>query len=108
MPDLAEVIATAREDAKILDRAGHARDAQLIFRLMDQVEHAAADYLEWLNEREAHLRSGRSFAWLRSRFPEWERQGHAKRDGRRRMYRTLIVPTRANTAAAYAAGRRAS
>ena len=105
---LEQVLADAREDAKVLERAGHVRDARLLGGLVERVAHAAADYLVWLNEREAHLRSGRSVAWLRSRFPEWERQGHAKLDGRRRMYRTLIVPTRADTAAAYAAGRRAS
>ena len=102
---LEEVLADVREDAKVLERAGHVRDAQLLGGLADRVAAAAADYLVWLTESEARLRSGRTIAWLRGRFPEWERQGHARLDGRRRLYRTLIVPTRANTAAAYAAGR---
>lgn len=105
---LEQVIADARGEAAILRKNGDERGAEIIERLMDAVAHAAADYIVWLNEHEAELRSGRTVAWLRARFPEWERQGHARKAGRRREYRTLIVPTRANTAAAYAAGRRAS
>ncbi len=103
---LEQVLADAREDLAVAKRLKDARAVELLEPLVDRVEHAAADYLVWLSEAEARLRSGRTIAWLRSRFPEWERQGHAKLDGKRRVYRTLIVPTRANAAAAYAAGRR--
>lgn len=102
---LEEVLADFREDAKIADRIGDGRVAELLTRMVDRVAKAAADYLVFLAESEARLRSGKSIDWLRHRFPEWERQGHAFRKGRQRFYRTLIVPIRANVSAAYRAGR---
>lgn len=105
---LEQVLADARGDAQVLRKRGHGRDAELIEKLCDEVSAAAEDYLRWLNEDEAMLRSGRSSAWLRGAFPEWERSGHARRDGKRRLYRQVVVPVRANVTAAAAAGRAAA
>lgn len=104
---LEQVLADERGDAQVLRRNGHGRDADLAERICDKVAAAAEEYLRWLSEEDARLRSGWSVTRLRSHFGEWERQGHARRDGRRRLYRMLIVPQRANTLAARDAGRRA-
>jgi len=104
---LEQVLADARERAAILKHEGHPVQARSIEDFADRVASAAEDYLRWLSEDDAALRSGRSASWLRSRFAEWERQGHARRDGRRRLYRQVVVPQRANPTAAREAGRAA-
>jgi hypothetical protein len=71
------------------------------------VSKAAHEYLTWLREDEAILRSARSRPWLRSQFPIWLEGGHARREGRARFYRMLIVPRRPNVSAARESGRRA-
>ena len=49
------------------------------------------------------LRSERSRNWLRSRFLLWEQQGHARREGRTRWYRMLVVPCKVSDAEAFEA-----
>ena len=105
---LEQVLADARGDAQVLRRRGHGRDAELIEALCDQVAGAAEDYLRWISEEDAMLRSARSTEWLRGQFPEWERAGHARRVNGKRQYRQVIVPMRANVTAAAAAGRAAA
>ncbi len=105
---LEQLLADWRGDAQVLRRRGHDRDADQMERFADAVARAAEDYLRWLSEDEALLRSGRSLGWLRTQFPEWERAGHARRDGRKRWYRMLVIPQRANDVAARAAGWRAA
>lgn len=105
---LEQLLADWRGDAQVLRRRGHDREAEQVDHFADAVARAAEDYLRWLSEDEAVLRSGRSRGWLRSHFPEWERAGHARREGRKRWYRMLVIPQRANPLAARAAGRRAA
>jgi len=105
---LEQVLADWRGDAQVLRRRGHEHDAALIERICEEVARAADEYLRWVSEEDAMLRSSRSRDWLRSQFPEWERMGHARRDGRRRCYRLLVIPRRANLTAAAAAGREAA
>ena len=105
---LEQVLSDWRGDAQVLRRQGHDSEAELIERFAEDVARAAEDYLRWLSEEEALLRSGRSRKWLRSHFPEWERAGQARRDKRRRSYRMLAIPQRANAVAAQEAGRRAA
>lgn len=105
---LEQVLADSREDAEVLRRRGHVHDAELMTKICDEIAAAAEDYLMWVSEEDAMLRSNRSREWLRSQFPEWERLGHARREGRRRRYRLLVVPVRANLTAAAAAGREAA
>ena len=104
---LEQVLADWRGDAQVLRRQGHEREAAGLERCAGEVVAAAEDYLMWLTEEEAMLRSGRSVAWLRAHFPEWERAGHTRREGRRRWYRMLLVPQRANVVTAREAGLRA-
>jgi len=105
---LEQLLADWRGDAQVLRRRGHDREAEQMERSAEAVTRAAEDYLRWLSEDEALLRSGRSRGWLRSQFPEWERAGHTRREGRKRWYRMLVIPQRANPLAARAAGRRAA
>ena len=103
---LETVIADWRGDAAVLRARGHASEAKLIEDFADQVWAAAEDYLRFLPEADARLRSNRSKEWLRSQFPQWEAMGHAKKVNGRRYYRTLIVPQRANLSAAREEGKR--
>jgi len=107
---LEQVVADWREEAKIFRKRGIPRLAKVIEQLLDDV--CAADGIEehmrWISEEEAMLRSGRSLAWLRAQFPDWEQLRYARRDGKKRQYRMFIVPRRPNIAAAAAAGRQAA
>lgn len=107
---LEQVLADWREEAKILRRRGVARLGRVIEQLCDDVAEAQGveEHLRFISEESAMLRSGRSRAWLRGQFPEWERLHHARRDGKRRLYRMSVIPPRANLAAAAAAGREAA
>ncbi len=105
--DLVDVLAELRAEAATLRLHGHAHDAALLEQTVDRVREAAGDHVTWLTEDDAMLRSGRSRGYLRARFAEWERDGHAKRDGRRRRYRACAIARRANLAAARDAARRA-
>lgn len=108
MPDtLEQVLADAREEAAVLKRAGHPVQAGSIDKLCDAIAAAAEDYLTWLNEPDARLQSGWSVERLRGQFPRWLDQGLARLNGKRREYRALIIPRRANVSAAREAGRRA-
>ena len=101
---LEQVIADAREEAAVLRRQGHGAQSDAISHLCDEVRESALEYLTWLTDDEAALRSGRSTDWLRGRFPDWQEQGNAKLDGRRRLYRMIVVPRRARTEAAHRRG----
>lgn len=104
--DLEQVVADWRGDAQVLRSRGHAHDAKLIEDFADQVTSAAEDYLRFLEESDAMLRSAKSEGWFRARYAEWESQGHARKVNGRRQYRMLMVPQRANLAAAREEGLR--
>lgn len=114
MPDtrpistLEHVIARFREHANELRFGGHKIQAESVDAVLDAVSAAAEDYLVFLDERAAGLRSGRSTAWLKARYDQWERDGHARMRGGRREYRTLIVPQAVNLISAREAGRAAA
>lgn len=105
---LEQLLADWRGDAQVLRRRGDSRLAEQLERCADEATAAAEDYIRWLTEDDARLRSGWSLRRLSSHFPAWERQGHARREGKGRLYRMLIVPQRANASAALEAGRRAA
>ena len=105
---LEEVLANAREDAQALRRHGHKHDAELIEALADKVQAAAYDFLNWLTESEARLRSGHSVEFLRARFAALEAQGLARLVDKKRQYRAVAIPQRANREAAREAGRRSA
>jgi hypothetical protein len=102
MPDLDAVLAQEEADAAALRRKGDLRAAEIVEAVVARVRASAEDWLTWLDEPDAALRSGRAPAWHRARFAAWERQGHARFgrvNGRRvRQYRRAIVPMRAAVA----------
>jgi hypothetical protein len=102
-----QVLADERESANVLRRKGHRHDAELIEGVCDRFAASIVDYLNWLTEGEAKLRSGHSAEYLRARFPQWLEQGLARWDGKKRQYRAVVVPQRGNREAAREAGRRA-
>jgi hypothetical protein len=105
---LEQVLADERGQAQVLRHNGHGHDADLIERVCDRVSAAAEEYLRFLSEPDARLRTNRSQEYLRARFAEWEAQGHAYKKGTIRYYRMLVLPPRANLSAAREEGRRAA
>lgn len=105
---LEDVLADERGQAAVLKHNGHLHDAALINRICDRVAKAAGEYLTLIPEGDACLRTGKAISTLRNRFAEWEEQGLAKRIGKIRYYRLLILPPRANLSAAREEGRRAA
>lgn len=106
--DLDQVISDARSELPILRKHGHDTVAAALEKLLDDVAEASEDYRRFVAEEDAMLRSGHRAPWFRQRYPEWERQGHAKMIRGRRHYRLVIVPRRARLAEAREAGRRAA
>lgn len=104
---LEEVLADARGEAAVLRAHGHKGQAESIEKVCEAVTAAAYEYLNWLTEPEARLRSGHSTEYLRARFARWLEQGLARWDGRKRQYRAVVIPQRGNREAAREAGRRA-
>lgn len=105
---LEQVLADTRGDGQVLRSRGHGHDAQLLEKVCDEVAAAAEDYLTWLKESKARLRSGHSFDWLRARFNDWLSQGNARWNGKEREYRAIVIPRRAHEELDYAAGERAA
>jgi hypothetical protein len=103
---LETVLADWREKASVLRGVKHAHDAELIDAICDEVARSAEDYMRFVSESDAMLRSGKSADWLRSRFAEWEQQGHAEKRKGVRYYRSLIVPRRPDLEAARDMGRK--
>lgn len=104
---LDQVIADWRGDAAVLRRRGNEHDAELIEQMCREVADASEDFTRWLNEGDAYLRSGHGPEWLRARFPMWEREGHARMNGRKREYRQVVIPRRADPATERELGRHA-
>jgi hypothetical protein len=95
--DLDSVLSTWLGDATILAQYGFDREAGIIGALVRDVQDAAEDFLVFISETDAQLRSGHSEEWFRVRFASWERQGHARKNPtnqRLRQYRRVVVPTR--------------
>ncbi|MBA2683466.1 MAG: hypothetical protein H0U66_03115 [Gemmatimonadaceae bacterium] len=104
---LEQVLADMRGEAAVLRRHGDTRTADVLDGTVDRVKSAAEDFITWLSESDAHLRSGKAIPWLRSRYPEWSEAGHARLNARgQREYRLVVIPRRANISAAREAGRR--
>lgn len=104
--DLAQIIADAREEVSVLSRAGHKQQADYIDALLDKVNAAAEDYITWLSEPAAVLKSGLSVKTLRRRWRELFDAGNARYNSKgEREYRSCGIPSRPDVAAAREAGR---
>ena len=106
--DAIEVLADERGQAAVLRANGHEHDAKIIERVCDRFKEAAHEYLNFMSEPEAMLRTGKSERQLRRLYAELEPRGHAKKIGATRYYREVMLEPRANLSAAREAGRRAA
>jgi hypothetical protein len=94
MAELEEVLAGWRADAVVLRRNDEKAKASLLERCSHDVESAAADYLSWLTEEKAIIKSGKSREWLRKRWDKMRMDGNARlnRDRKSRLYRSCAIP----------------
>ena len=102
--DLAQVLADARGDAQVMRRNGFVPIAESIELLCDDVQHSAGEYLDWLEEAEAALFSGRSRRHLATHFARWERRGHARKLKGHRYYRRVVLEQKARPTQAFLDG----
>ena len=105
---LEQVIADARGELPVLERRNGSWGSKDIREFIDRVAAAAEEWLTWLSESDAAIRSGYSEVWLRGRFEQLRRDGHARVNGKHRQYRACAIPRRANVAAAANRGREAA
>lgn len=103
--DLGTVVADAREEVAVLKRMGNSAQAEYIEQLLDRIKASAEDFLTWLSEDKAYIKSGLSHRTLRRRFRELSDCGLARYNAHgSREYRSCAIPPRADAAAARAAG----
>ena len=91
-PDPREVSTEWTAKASVLKSSGFEREAKLITDLLNHFEAALAPYTFWVSESDAQVRSGHTVPWLRAQFPAWEAEGNARKVGRARMYRAIVLP----------------
>lgn len=109
MTDLAQVIADAREEAQVLRRAGNAGQADYVDALLSRVRESAEDFMTWLSEADAMLKSGLSERTLRRRFRDCLDCGTARYGPKRqREYLAAVIPNRPDVATERARGRKAA
>lgn len=105
--DLAQVLADAREEAQVLRRAGNPGQADYVDALISRVRDAAEDFITWLSEADAVLKSGLSERTLRRRFRDCLDCGTARYGAKGgREYLAAVIPSRPDLNAARARGRR--
>ena len=93
--DLNQILADAREEAKITARMGNTQQANYLNDLLDRINESAEDFLTWLSEENALLKSGLSERTLRRRFRELHECGLARYNLKHeREYRSIAVPSR--------------
>jgi hypothetical protein len=105
---LDELLAEYRADAAVLRRYGDVQVADALLRVANDVEKAAEPYLRFISETEASIRAGKSADWIRSRYADLAREGHARKVGGARLYREVAIPRRSDVVAAREAGRAAA
>ena len=100
---LEQALADMRGDLAVLRRNGQRTIPLDVYeKAIERVASTASDYLKFVSEKEAMVRADKSSDWFRTRFPEWERQGNARKNPlnpRERQYRLLIVPVAARLSA---------
>lgn len=106
--DLTQVLTDARGELPVLRKHGQHAIADAMEALIAQVDAATESFRRFIPEADASLRSGRSVRWWRQQYAALEREGHARTERGQRLYRLLIVPTRARTSDARSRGRDAA
>lgn len=105
---LEQVLTEGRGELPLLRKRGQTVVADALEEYIERIANAAREFLTFISERDAMLRSDHTVAWLRARYPEWERLGHARRNPKNpseRQYRRMIIPLAAQTEAARANAR---
>lgn len=105
---LEQVIADARGELPVLEKRNGSWGPKDIREFVDRVALAAEEWMTWLSEGDAAIRAGYSETWVRARFEQLRREGHARLNGRSRQYRQCAIPRRANVQHAAARGRDAA
>ena len=109
MNDLQATLDQWKADATALRRNGQVALADVLDRCAREARESAEEWLTWLSEPNAAMRSGFGIKWFRARREVWRRDGHARAVGRGQWeYRAAIVPRRANLVSAAAQGRAAA
>lgn len=103
---LEQVLADMRGDAAVLRRHGDERVAVSLERFATRAAAAADEFLTFIPETDAQLRSGHAVSWLRALYRELEPGGHAVTRSGVRYYRALLVPRRVDRAALRARAQR--
>ena len=106
MRRLEVVIADLREEATILRTNGHAAQASTLTRALDEVVLSAREFLEWISEGEAKLRSGRGDDYFRARRETWAEDGLAEKRKKVWYYRRCAIERRKLTSITRAEARR--
>lgn len=106
--ELEQVLADARGEAAVLRANKAAFSVERIEQLCERVQEAAGDYMRWLSESDAMIKSGLSGRTLRRRFPELLECELARYDVEgNREYRACAIPPRASIGEQRDRGRRA-
>lgn len=103
--EVADVLAEIREDALVLRRRGHPRDAEMLEGVADRMSRAASDLLTWWSEEDAAAASGWSIAKVRRHARLFVHTGHVRYERRRCFLRAAIVPRALPPSIARASGR---
>ncbi len=103
---LEQALADWSENAQVLRKTGHEHDAELLETVIADFREAGEDFVTWLAEDDAILRSGNTQSWFRRRWALWLDQGLAKMEGGTRYYLQAIVPQRKHLSEARADARR--
>jgi hypothetical protein len=107
--DLQTVLDRWTADAAVLRRNGEVRLADTLDRCAAEARTAAEEWLTWLSETDAELRSGYRAAYFKARREGWRRDGNARQVARFKWeYRAAVVPRRANVMRAAEEGRAAA
>lgn len=106
--DLAQVLADTRGEAAVLRANRAAFSVDRVEQLCERMAEAAGDYLRWLSESDAMIKSGLSRRTLRRRFRDFLECGLARYDAEgEREYRSCAIPPRASIGEQRERGRKA-
>jgi hypothetical protein len=103
--DLAQLFADKREEVQMLARNATAVLPSFLDEFLDEFRAVAEDFITWLSETDAMLKSGLSERTLRRRFREMLDCGTARWGKNGREYLSCGIPNRPEVAAARARGR---
>lgn len=92
--DLAAILGEMDADAATYERHGDTARAAALRERATEIREACAEFLQWLTEQEAELRSGQSRVAVRRLALAHLASGHARMEHRRYYLRACIVPVR--------------